>query len=644
MRRTLIATTGVLALGAGLIFPATASLAADADTSIAAVDAGKRTGVKLTLKGPKTDPVAGDAVTVKGKATVKKQPVAKTKVKLLRKKGSKWVAVGKTKTNKKGKYRKQVTLPNKPTVQLRAKLVKPTRVKGTSKTLTITFAQPAQPVVTVPDAPTGVNAVASDSLVALSWNAPNDGGSPITNYRIQTNNGSGWGTTLSTGNGTETSITVAATNGTGNAYRVIAVNEQGAGTPSPATATVLPKVDGVCLVHNPDYTVLTYGDRAIQKALNDPKFENDTLNVSGTCIEHDITIPNGKVVTLHGTGTIDAQRDSANQGRVIYNKGDLTITGDLTIKGGHVTGNTASYYGGGIYNTNSGTVTVNGGTITGNTAEFGGGIWNLYGTVNLNGGTITGNTATNGGGGIYNSYGTVTLNGGTITNNTADKRGGGIYNTGGGTVTLNGGTITGNTATGEYSTGGGIYHHNSGTVTINGNASISNNTADYGGGIYNTGTVTLDGGTITNNNATNDGGGILNTGTVTLNSGTITGNTASDGGGIYNTNSGTVTLNGGTIGGETETDANTATRDGGGIYNNQDATVTLNGGTITSNEATNGGGIYNNQDATVNRITDDTETSDVVETTPIDRSNPDDDSYWKPFITGNTPDQWYQAP
>ena len=120
MRRTLIATTGVLALGAGLIVPATAALAADTDTSTAAVDAGKRPGVKLTLKGPKTDPVAGDAVTVKGKATVKKQPVAKAKVKLLRKKGNKWVAVGKTTTNKKGKYRTQVTLPNKPTVKVRA--------------------------------------------------------------------------------------------------------------------------------------------------------------------------------------------------------------------------------------------------------------------------------------------------------------------------------------------------------------------------------------------------------------------------------------------------------------------------------------------------------------------------------------------
>jgi Tol biopolymer transport system component len=248
MRRTLIATTGVLALGAGLVVPTSAALAADTDTATAAVDAGKRTGVKVTLKGPKTDPVAGDAVTVKGKAMVKKQPVAKAKVKLLRKKGSKWVGVTKTKTNKKGKYRKQVTLPNKPSVKLRAKLVKPTRVKGTvSKTLTVTFTQPVTagnpaptspaptqtsspaPVITAPDAPTNVTAEAGDRQADLSWTAPaNNGGSAVTGYRVQINSGSGWSTTVAnTGSAATNYVANDLLDFTTHRFRVAAINSAG---------------------------------------------------------------------------------------------------------------------------------------------------------------------------------------------------------------------------------------------------------------------------------------------------------------------------------------------------------------------------------------------------------------------------------
>ncbi|MAT61831.1 MAG: hypothetical protein CMH41_09365, partial [Micrococcales bacterium] len=74
--------------------------------------------------------------------------------------------------------------------------------------------------------------------------------------------------------------------------------------------------------------------------------------------------------------------------------------------GGTITGNTASAFGGGIYNNPDGTMNLNGGSISRNTAtDSGGGIYTNGGTVNLNGGTITGNEATNFGGGIYNNKG-----------------------------------------------------------------------------------------------------------------------------------------------------------------------------------------------------------------------------------------------
>ena len=172
------------------------------------------------------------------------------------------------------------------------------------------------------------------------------------------------------------------------------------------------------------------------------------------------------------------------------------------------------------------------------------------------------------GAGILNK-GAVTLNSGTITDNGADY-GGGIYSVRG-TVALNGGTITGNTAT---AWGGGIYHSD-GTVPLNGGQVGSDkprdgNTAKLGGGIYNIGPnakVTLNGGSIENNQAEDEGGGIYNTG--------------------WNDRLGVVTMLGGSITG------NTAGIHGGGIYSY--GPVTLTGGKITKNHAdSEAGGIFMN--------------------------------------------------
>ncbi len=133
--------TGIVlgAAAAALVASAVSpSVAVDASSSAPALTAGKANKGKITLNGPKNDPALGDKVKVKGKATLKKQPIVEAKVKLQRKKSKKWVDVAKTKTNKKGKYDKKITLPNKSTVKVRAKLVKPTRGKCvTSQTLTV---------------------------------------------------------------------------------------------------------------------------------------------------------------------------------------------------------------------------------------------------------------------------------------------------------------------------------------------------------------------------------------------------------------------------------------------------------------------------------------------------------------------------
>ncbi len=149
------------------------------------------------------------------------------------------------------------------------------------------------------------------------------------------------------------------------------------------------------------------------------------------------------------------------------------------MNGGTISGNTAYYYGGGVYVVYGGTFTMNNGTISGNNANcYGGGVYVSGGSMfAMNDGMISNNTAVFGGG-VYVCGGMFTMNGGTISGNTAYYYGGGVNVVYGGTFTMNNGTISGNTA---YS-GGGVYVCG-GTVNMTG-GTISGNNANRGGGVY----------------------------------------------------------------------------------------------------------------------------------------------------------------
>jgi hypothetical protein len=178
--------------------------------------------------------------------------------------------------------------------------------------------------------------------------------------------------------------------------------------------------------------------------------------------------------------------------------GGIYNTGNFTMNGGEISGNTAQYVtygadGGGIYNT--GNFTMNDGKISNNTAVYGGGVY-IGGTFTMNGGEISGNNAVASshggypgiGGGIYAIYTTVTMTNGNICDNTAGAYGGGIYTFGtdssSASFTMNGGTISGNTAP----RGGGVYVSGNSTLTKQSGGTIygSNasdtlkNTATYG--------------------------------------------------------------------------------------------------------------------------------------------------------------------
>jgi CSLREA domain-containing protein len=177
----------------------------------------------------------------------------------------------------------------------------------------------------------------------------------------------------------------------------------------------------------------------------------------------------------------------------------------------------------------------------------------------------------------------VTLSGMTLTGGQTTGSGGGInFDSLNGTLILNHSTLSDNSA----DTGGGLF--NVGLATLN-HSTLSGNSARRGGGIDSYRGVTLNHSTLSGNSAVTLGGGILNRGTTVLNQSTLSGNTANLGGGVYNNS--TITLNNSTLSG------NTSNRAGGGMFNN--GTATLSNSTLAGNSAgTSGGGLYNNSGRT----------------------------------------------
>ena len=116
---------------------------------------------------------------------------------------------------------------------------------------------------TVPAAPTISSVVPGDGVLVLSWNAPNDGGSPITTYLIQSSSTPGWwGPSVSI---RATSSRFFAPNGFSFDFRIAAVNAAGTG-PWSTIASGTPRT----LPDAPDWDEVTPGDGQVQLAWLEP--------------------------------------------------------------------------------------------------------------------------------------------------------------------------------------------------------------------------------------------------------------------------------------------------------------------------------------------------------------------------------------
>lgn len=175
--------------------------------------------------------------------------------------------------------------------------------------------------------------------------------------------------------------------------------------------------------------------------------------------------------------------------------------------------------------------------VTGNMARQGAGISNSLKYVSITNSAIQENGSlitTLEGGGIY-SDGDLDISNTSIINNKSG-RGGGVNGTDSSEMYFTGVLFSGNQA----STQGGAIYNDKQFILLE--STISNNQADFGGGIYSNYNLELKSVTINNNVAITSGGGIYNEGSAVLTNVTLSANTASGdpqdyagGGGIYNT-------------------------------------------------------------------------------------------------------------
>ena len=291
----------------------------------------------------------------------------------------------------------------------------------------------------------------------------------------------------------------------------------------------------------------------------------------------DLTLENCTIEKCKGKGS-----QSSGGIDIQVPKGTVSIK-DTAIKNCEANG--ANSTGGGIhlYNVNNAQCTLENVTVDSCSALSGGGVYAEKGTLTISGGSFTENTATsaaaNGGGGaIYNKGSEITITGCTIGGYDANMavRGAGIFVDEGAKCILKAGVkIQNNIADGTNPNGGGIFVNKAssgtmaGTLIIEGTSeepvTISQNTADYGGGIYSFGNAEIKYAEIQGNSVKHNGGGMFNAGTCMMDNVKVENNTAS----------------------------NTATSagNGGGIYSNKE--LTLKDTTLTGNTAKmNGGGIY----------------------------------------------------
>ena len=323
-------------------------------------------------------------------------------------------------------------------------------------------------------------------------------------------------------------------------------------------------------------------------------------------LKNDITIGRNRTLYLCLNDKTSTLASNGSAHFIINGAGARLVICSCGSEQGAFRGRTDGAGNGGCIEIREGNLDIYGGNIGYANCENGGVAYlkSKQSKMNIYGGSLCENTVKNGGAVYINSdnirqdyIGTVMMYGGVIENNNAEENGGAVYVAGdeyeGTGFNLTDGIIRKNSATGN---GGAIFLYIGRGLSVSG-GTISENTAENGGGIYSAKKTTagrpsmskISGGVISKNHANELGGGIyFNGARINKLSGCeISENTAKYGGGIY--------IEFGEIGSfeNNIVSGNKAEIDGGGIYLRTDNFNLSTGSKVYNNTASgNGGGIY----------------------------------------------------
>lgn len=192
-------------------------------------------------------------------------------------------------------------------------------------------------------------------------------------------------------------------------------------------------------------TVNIKGGTVIAKSVGgEVKYNKDNNVNHSETVTAGASIGGGTGKTAGGTVTLNISEDN----------GKKTILRTGSIGGGLAT-QEEKPVGSANVTVTGGDIWLKGGSISHNTAKNGGGAY-VGGNYNMIAGKVMSNEAANSGGGIYVNDGTVTMYGGNVDSNTADESGGGMYissDTKEALVDIFSGSISGNKS---KNSGGGV--------------------------------------------------------------------------------------------------------------------------------------------------------------------------------------------
>ncbi len=357
---------------------------------------------------------------------------------------------------------------------------------------------------------------------------------------------------------------------------------------------------GALYVNGPSTTITGGSLRANTASYGGAVVNAKPVTLSGAEVRGNTALVGGGLYAT-APSTVTDSTIAANKATATYG-GGVYAGATLTLDGTEVSGNSAVAGGGGVYTGAVAATLRRGTTVSGNLAQTGGGVW-TSGTLTVRDSTISGNNASfQGGGLVVGSSATADrpvaqVVDSAVTGNTAPV-GGGAVTLARGALVLTGARLADNSA----SAGGGLVVSPDSSATLDRVVATGNVATSLGGGaVYNSGRTTILDTRLTNNEAvrttgtTTGLGGAVYTGggTAPVNAelivrrSTLDGNRAFGGAALasYAPASGSTSktvLENATVSG------NVATSTSGAILNG-DHPLTVVGSTIADNAAANGG-------------------------------------------------------